>query len=61
MYAIRSYYAGEDPERLARILSRTFLTTSARNQLSCRVDAIETHGFSSLLTLRLRGGDTLVS
>lgn len=25
--------AGNDPERLARILSRTFLTTSARNQL----------------------------
>ena len=27
--------AGNDPERLARILSRTFLTTSARNQLPC--------------------------
>ena len=53
--------AGDDPERLARILSRTFLTTSARNQLSCRVGAIEEHGLSSLLELQLRGGDTLFS
>lgn len=53
--------AEDDPERLARILSRTFLTTSARNQLSCHIDAIAPHGLSSLLTLRLRGGDTLFS
>ena len=53
--------AGEDPERLARILSRTFLTTSARNQLSCRVGAIEASGLSSRLELQLRGGDTLYS
>jgi molybdate transport system regulatory protein len=45
--------AGDDPERLARILSRTFLTTSARNQLSCRV--------GSQLELRLTGGDILFS
>ncbi len=53
--------AGEDPERLARILSRTFLTTSARNQLTCRVEAIEAHGLRSQLQLQLRGGDTLYS
>lgn len=53
--------AGDDPERLARILSRTFLTTSARNQLHCRVDAVETHGFSARLRLALQGGDTLSS
>ena len=53
--------AGDNPERLARILSRTFLTTSARNQLSCRVGAIEEHSLSSLLELQLRGGDTLFS
>ena len=53
--------AGDDPERLARILSRTFLTTSARNQISCRVGAIEAHGLSSQLELQLRGGDTLFS
>ena len=53
--------AGDDPERLARILSRTFLTTSARNQISCSVKAIEAHGLSSQLTLELRGGDTLIA
>ena len=53
--------AGEDPERLARILSRTFLTTSARNQLSCRVGAVEAHGLNTELELQLRGGDTLFS
>jgi molybdate transport system regulatory protein len=53
--------AGEDPERLARILSRTFLTTSARNQLICRVEVIEAHGLRSQLQLQLRGGDTLYS
>jgi molybdate transport system regulatory protein len=53
--------AGDDPERLARILSRTFLTTSARNQLSCRVGAIEEHGLSSQLELQLPGGDILFS
>lgn len=53
--------AGDDPERLARILSRTFLTTSARNQLHCRVDAVETHGFGARLRLTLQGGDTLFS
>jgi len=53
--------AGEDPERLARILSRTFLTTSARNQLSCRVGTVESHGLNTELELQLRGGDTLHS
>lgn len=53
--------AGDDPERLARILSRTFLTTSARNQLSCRIGAIEEHGLRSLLELQLPGGDVLYS
>jgi len=53
--------AGEDPERLARILSRTFLTTSARNQIACRVGTIEPHGLRSQLQLLLPGGDTLFS
>lgn len=53
--------AGDDPERLARILSRTFLATSARNQLACRVGEIETHGLSARLRLELPGGDTLYS
>lgn len=53
--------AGNDPERLARILSRTFLTTSARNQLPSVLKEIETNGLHSTLTLALQGEDTLRS
>lgn len=53
--------AGNDPERLARILSRTFLTTSARNQLPATVQCIEVNGLHSTLTLALSGSDTLRS
>ncbi len=53
--------AGNDPERLARILSRTFLTTSARNQLPSVLKEIETKGLHSTLTLALQGEDTLRS
>jgi molybdate transport system regulatory protein len=53
--------AGNDPERLARILSRTFLTTSARNQLPSTLQTIDTNGLHSTLTLSLTGVDTLRS
>lgn len=53
--------AGNDPERLARILSRTFLTTSARNQLPALLQQIETNGLHSTLTLALNGSDILHS
>ena len=53
--------AGNDPERLARILSRTFLTTSARNQLPSTLQAIDTNGLHSTLTLALSGSDVLRS
>lgn len=53
--------AGNDPERLARILSRTFLTTSARNQLPAKLVSIETHGLHTTLTLALSGSDMLRS
>lgn len=53
--------AGDDPERLARILGRTFLTTSARNQLPSTLVSIKTHGLHSTLTLALSGSDTLRS
>ncbi len=53
--------AGNDPERLARILSRTFLTTSARNQLPAVLTSIEENGLHSTLTLSLAGSDTLLS
>ncbi|MBN2895516.1 MAG: TOBE domain-containing protein [Campylobacterales bacterium] len=45
--------AGDDPQRLARILSRTFLTTSARNQLHAKVESIEIHGLRGMIELRL--------
>jgi len=53
--------AGNDPERLARILSRTFLTTSARNQLPCTVTGIEPSGLNDDLILSLEGSDQLHS
>ena len=53
--------AGNDPQRLARILSRTFLTTSARNQLPATLTKIDTNGLHSTLTLTLAGGDILRS
>jgi molybdate transport system regulatory protein len=53
--------AGNDPERLARILSRTFLTTSARNQLPSVLKEIHTHGLHSTLTLALSGSDVMRS
>lgn len=53
--------AGNDPERLARILSRTFLTTSARNQIPSTLSSIESNGLHSTLTLALSGSDILRS
>ncbi len=53
--------AGSDPEHLARILSRTFLTTSARNQLPAKVADIEINDLHATLTLALNESDTLRS
>lgn len=53
--------AGDDPERLARILSRTFLTTSARNQIPATLSKIESSGLNAILTLTLVGGGELIS
>jgi molybdate transport system regulatory protein len=53
--------AGQDPERLARILSRTFLTTSARNQIPATLLSIEERGLNGLLTLSLTGSHTIQS
>lgn len=53
--------AGDDPERLARILSRTFLTTSARNQIPAMLSHIEPSGLNAVLTLSLAGGGKLIS
>jgi molybdate transport system regulatory protein len=53
--------AGHDPERLARILSRTFLTTSARNQLPATLSSIEIDGLHATLTLALSNSDIMRS
>ncbi len=53
--------AGNDPEKLARILGRTFLTTSARNQLPAILKEIQANGLHTTLTLALQGDDTLLS
>ena len=53
--------AGDDPDRLARILSRTFLTTSARNQLPATLLSITETGVNAILELALRGNGTLRS
>lgn len=53
--------AGDDPERLAQTLSRTFLTTSARNQLPCKLQHIQTNALHTTLTLSLNQTDTLTS
>lgn len=53
--------AGDDPQRLARILSRTFLTTSARNQLPATLLSIEERGLNGILTLSLNGSHKIRS
>lgn len=53
--------AGNDPQHLARILSRTFLTTSARNQLPTKLITIEYNGLHATLTLALSALDHLRS
>ena len=51
--------AGDDTDRLARILSRTFLTTSARNQLSCEIKSIQNKDINGTIKLQLVGGEML--
>lgn len=53
--------AGDDPEQLARILSRTFLTTSARNQLQATIKEIKFHELSAQLYLTLPGNASIIS
>lgn len=53
--------AGDDAEHLARVLSRTFLTTSARNQLLSHIDNITFEGVNATIELSLEGGISLRS
>lgn len=48
--------AGDNPERLAKILNRTFLTTSARNQLPSKIDKIEFDELHADIKLSFEGG-----
>jgi len=53
--------AGENPEKLAKILNRTFLTTSARNQIPSVIQEIKEVGINSHITMAIAGGGTLIS
>jgi len=53
--------AGGDADRLENIINRTFLTTSARNQLPSKVKSITQDELSTNLELSLLGGVSLVS
>jgi molybdate transport system regulatory protein len=53
--------AGDDPERLARILSRTFLTTSARNQIPTSISKITQTGLHTRIEMPLTKESSLVS
>lgn len=52
---------GSDTERLARLLSRTFLTTSARNQIPTTITSIEEKGLYSRVEMALTPEHTLTS
>jgi molybdate transport system regulatory protein len=45
--------AGENPQLLSKILQRTFLTTSARNQIPAIISSIQTDELSSIIGLKL--------
>lgn len=51
--------AGSDAEYLEQILSRAFLTTSARNQLLCTIKSLDLKGIECNITLVLPNGKTL--
>lgn len=53
--------AGDSPELLAKILNRTFLTTSARNQIPSVISKINSDELSSIITITLSGGTELLS
>ncbi|MDD3059681.1 MAG: TOBE domain-containing protein [Sulfurimonas sp.] len=53
--------AGDDPQRLARILSRTFLTTSARNQIPTTIQKITQHGLYVTIEMPLSNESSLRS
>lgn len=53
--------AGDSPEHLEKVLNRHFLTTSARNQLLCKITNISYDTIYAKITLRLSEKQKLVS
>lgn len=53
--------AGDNPEHLAKILNRTFLTTSARNQILSTITEINSNQLNATIKMELTGGGTLYS
>lgn len=53
--------AGDSPEHLAKILNRVFLTTSARNQLLCKITNISYNNLNALITMQLSSAIKLTS
>jgi len=53
--------ASDSPEHLAKILNRLFLTTSARNQLLCKIVDIEYDNIYAKITMQLNETQKLIS
>ncbi|MFT7860079.1 MAG: TOBE domain-containing protein [Sulfurimonas sp.] len=53
--------AGDNPEHLAQILNRHFLTTSARNQLLSTITQITIDKISAVISLQISGGGVIHS
>ncbi len=53
--------AGDNPEHLAQILNRQFLTTSARNQLLAKITQITINQINALISMEIAGGGILHS
>lgn len=51
----------DDPDELARLLGRLFVTTSARNQLSGTVQSVTAGSVNAEVVLTLKGGETIIS
>jgi molybdate transport system regulatory protein len=53
--------AGDNPEHLAQILNRHFLTTSARNQILSTITQITINQIHAIISMQIAGGGILVS
>ncbi|WP_304546093.1 TOBE domain-containing protein [Sulfurimonas microaerophilic] len=53
--------AGDNPEHLAQILNRHFLTTSARNQLLSTITQITINKINAIISMQISGGGVLHS